>query len=168
MARITEEYSCTLVGKFMREWAIAEAELDKLIATALRIDNIESWVISTAIPVSHKWNIAKSFVRLSQMNDVDKTEFKSLEKCFNELVAARNIVAHCMFSPEVNENVVIFLRFASKGTLKSELDKWPESQFLKHVESIRSFKRGLEVLGDKLEESKLLPRPTLAQLLSGV
>ena len=52
MAQFKQRYACELVGSFMNSWAIAEAKLDKIIATDLEIGTMESWAISTTIPVS--------------------------------------------------------------------------------------------------------------------
>ena len=167
MAKITEEYSCTLVGRFMKEWAIAEGALDEVIATSLKIDVVESWVIATTIPVYLKWNIAKTFVALSQMRPEDKQTFKEMEKEFNQLVADRNVLAHCMFFASEEEDVVKFLRVASRGTIKSTIIEWSESDFTERVERIGGFRKKMKILNEKVKESNLIPPPTLAEILSG-
>ena len=113
MAKITNEYSCTLVGRFMKEWAFAEAALDEVIATALKIDTVESWVLSTTITLYLKWNISKSLINLSQMSEKDKQKFMEMEKEFNNLSGDRNLLAHYMFVVSEEKRRGKFLAFCA-------------------------------------------------------
>lgn len=177
MAKITSEYSCTLVGKFMSEWAFAEAILDYVIATVLKIDVLRSVVISTTIPVSHKWNIAKTFVNLSPLNNDDVREFNELEKEFNSLIADRNTVAHCMFLPTDDGSAVHFYKFANKGKLnltgtRGNQDlvtvvEWSEVDFASRFERMDSLRRRLAVFHGKLKSSEPPPPTAFAQAVAG-
>ena len=168
MAKITNEYSCTLVGRFMKEWAFAEAALDEVIATALKIDTIESWVLSTTITLHLKWNISKSLINLSQMSVKDKQKFMKMEKEFNNLSRDRNLLAHCMFVEREEKDVVKFLQIAHKGTIKSTVIEWSEGDFMERVERIKGFEQKLKIINKKLKDSNLLRRPTLSEIMSSI
>lgn len=173
MAEITEDRSCTLVGRFMRDWALAESGLDGVIATALKMGILESWLISTTIPVSHKWNIAKTLIDLSRMSDEDKTSFKGLEHTINELNGDRNMVAHCMFLPAPDREAVRFLQIASRGKLLilkkgkgQSIFDWSENEFEDRAQKMLGLRDEFITLSSRLKDLQSLPPLTLLEALS--
>ena len=171
MAKITEDRSCTLVGRFMRDWAIAEAILDEVIAKALKIRAPESWVVLSTITVFDKWRIVITLVELSKPSDEDKKSFKKQKIVFTDLMTDRNMLAHSFFCPTTDETAVAFLRFASKGKLQNIkreestlATEWSEEEFEDRHRKISCFIEELGVLSSKLES---IPSLTLGEALMG-
>ena len=172
MEIITMDISYVLVGKFMSKWAIAEQWLDIAIATSLKVDAAESVVLSSAIPVANKLELAKSMIFLSKMSKEDSKIFTKQIDDFRGLLESRNTVAHCMFSPNGEGNAVQFFRMATRGTLRNSQKKWKEStwsdtKFVDLFDKLDGLVIKFKELNKKFKESELSPPVSLAQALSG-
>ena len=178
MTEITKDRACTLVGRFMRVWAFAEQQLNEVIATALKITIVESFVISANISLRQKWNILGSLVSITQFNKDDRNKLlKSMNNDFYRLSNVRHIMAHCMFFPSEDGTTVAFLRFAADGKLKpAKSDKkenqaiihWSENELLNFEKETENFTNNLHKLDSKLKATQHLPTHVICQVFDGL
>jgi len=148
----------------MKEWAVAEYNLDELIQTDLGINILQSVVLSTVMSVYQKFNIAKTLISSSAMNEEDKKSFCDLESQCNNLNSQRNTIAHCIFFPTENGSKLKFARFANQGKLEIMISEdkinfknfeYTSEEFEDLLQEIKTFSEKLKTAKKKLSQAKL-------------
>ncbi len=168
MAKITPDHSYKLVGQFLNNWNLAERMLDSVISTSLRLDIMQSFILSPNIPFGNKIEIAKSLITLSSIDDGEKKNYKRMLNKFLNMSHDRNTIVHNAFRPTEEGDSVKFYsqKTRTKDTVEIPSISWTESDFVSKRTRLMEFAGKLLSLEKRLEESQKFM--SLAQVLSDV
>jgi hypothetical protein len=153
----SEEWGFARVGEYLQRWASAEASVDAVIKTVLKLDTLEAAIVSAELPVSGKVRIAIAAVQFSRLGKEDIDKYVKVLNKFLSLTADRNIIAHGFFYTE--ERVVKFSAKKLNPELVFRELRWPEQDFE------NKYKQLAEISGNLYKLPPILKNLDLAKIL---
>ena len=166
MGEITEVRSFVLIGRFMKEWAIVELGIDRVVSGALGLNDPQSFIVSRELGTRAKVTLIKKMISTVPKYNDDSKIFKKVIGELDNLLKDRNIVAHHNFFPSKDGARMDFVgALISEGKPDLFVDSWTVQDFLDR------FKRMHDLVGELEELRKILKNTTsvlnLASVLSG-
>lgn len=170
-----------LVGFYLHAWSTMENQLNKCIAAALDLSDLQSVVVTRNITLHGKLGMLKAIVNFLYKEDSDE------EIAFNKLLvdignaarSERNVAAHDMFGEDKEGDGVSFHVTKGKNKISFPDIRWSIKDTLQKSVAIIGHMQGLESLQSDLEKSdssivraafrhstRDIHAPSLAELLS--
>jgi len=106
------------VGRFFGQWATMEAEINRAIGKALKLDLLQQTILTAEVDLSRRIQILRTAIKLSPMTDEDRKNIgERLTDLLNNKVRIRNIIAHNLFHITEDRKGIRFFYTKVKGTL---------------------------------------------------
>ena len=147
MDKITERQTYVLVGQFMKEWAIVEIVIDRLVAGALGLDSTQALVVSKVLQLKAKVSLIMNMIKLLPKHNDDNEIFKKIHRELEKLTKDRNMVVHSTFFVSKNGQQVDFCG-ANIVDEKPDLlfASWTDQDFFDRFERMHNLLGELEEL----------------------
>lgn len=103
-----------LVGHYLQSFALMEAALNSVIATALKLDVLQKAVVCKNIQLRDKIKIGRTLAEMVLFSPDERTRFDKLFIKLGSISQLRNMFAHDMFLPDPKGGGVEF--FVTKAS----------------------------------------------------
>ena len=141
--------ACEKVGRFFRDFALVEHEIDKGIAAILKLNSFAADVLADSMPFHKKANLFGTIA----LDMTPAAEKKGITALFNDIIKRntdRNMMAHSRFEPAqsrpAKEEAVQFWRTTARDRKVKVYDPvWDKEKFEQESKKLREIK-------DKLAE----------------
>ena len=155
--QIDEKTCFTLVGQFLRDWALMEMQLNDVIGAALELNGAQKFIVCSNIQFRDKIHIARTAVDIATARD--KAEhYKSELVKLGKFTTERNMVAHDVFGVSDDRDGVIFLVTQAKGRLKFPEIVWTKRDFEKRQQKMDAFTQMLVgLVADMKQHAQTVP-----------
>jgi hypothetical protein len=143
--------SFQLIGEFMFNWNIVEADLGKYIASLCELEKLESSIVCANLNFQAKMGIVYATVHLYA--GIEKEHQKIFNRLFEINTEWRNVIAHCMHSPKDGE--IDFIRIQAKRELKIPDTAKTHKEFAAIFKELRKLSREIGKLAKNACEMRV-------------
>lgn len=113
-----------LVGYYLNAWSVMETALNECISKALRLDDLQSVVVTKNIQFQGKVKVMRTLADLLFKNHDKQAQHDKTLLSMSKLSIDRNMVAHDMFLPAKEGDGVEFLVVKASAKLKLDNTIW--------------------------------------------
>lgn len=142
----------TLVGHYMQNWALMEAELNEALFAAMRTRPVTSVVIARNTFLRTKISILRSLVGLLPIEPAGAAALEKLLKRIEKLSGDRNMVAHDVFLP--HPKGVQFLVVKARGRVDVTTVIWTPKDFKTRCLELQEIRQDLNCVPEGIKDAQ--------------
>lgn len=162
--------AATHVGLFLQQWAVVEAQLNKIVGRLLGLTSLQTFIVTSNMTFREKINIIRTSIRtLPNLDEEDQEKFDKIILKIGNTYYDRNTAAHELFWWDEKTNSVEFNSIKAKGGKKPIFPsvKWSEKDFAEKSVNLHSLSSSLDILlklfpKKQTEENLLLMRDQIS------